>query len=90
MKTEVYQCGDTQSQLHRYLSKAWGGKSFGPTSFIRRLVCANGAAYHNTSTHAWIVLAMAVSKNNALALTVSADHLIGRYDLVVGCVLSCF
>jgi len=30
-------------------------------------------------------MAMAVSTDNALALTVSADHIIGRYDLAVGC-----
>jgi hypothetical protein len=29
-------------------------------------------------------MAMAVSNDNALALTVSADHIIGRYDLAVG------
>jgi hypothetical protein len=28
-------------------------------------------------------MAMAVSMDNTLALTVSADHLIGRYDLSV-------
>lgn len=28
-------------------------------------------------------MAMAVSKDSTLALTVSADHLIGRYDLTV-------
>jgi len=31
--------------------------------------------------HAEAVMAMAVSPNNRLALSVSADHLIGRYDL---------
>jgi hypothetical protein len=30
-----------------------------------------------------IVMAMSVSMDNTLALTVSADHLVGRYDLVV-------
>jgi|SRR5882762_3689940 hypothetical protein len=33
---------------------------------------------------AWVtVMAMAVSADSTLALTVSADHLIGRYDLMV-------
>jgi hypothetical protein len=32
----------------------------------------------------YTVMAMAVSHDNALALTVSADHIIGRYDLTVG------
>ncbi|KAG6815307.1 hypothetical protein H0H87_003107 [Tephrocybe sp. NHM501043] len=31
--------------------------------------------------HAETIMAMRVSRNNDLALTVSADHLIGRYDL---------
>jgi len=31
--------------------------------------------------HVETVMAMKVSKDNTLALTVSADHLIGRYDL---------
>jgi hypothetical protein len=31
----------------------------------------------------WAVMAMAVSRDNHLALTVSADHIIGRYDLAV-------
>jgi hypothetical protein len=30
-----------------------------------------------------IVMAMAVSRDATLALTVSADHLVGRYDLMV-------
>ena len=30
------------------------------------------------------VMAMAVSRDSALALSVSADHLVGRYDLTVG------
>lgn len=34
-------------------------------------------------------MAMAVSNNGAFALTVSADHLIGRYDLLVGGVILC-
>lgn len=29
------------------------------------------------------VMAMAVSRDNSLALTISADHLVGRYDLTV-------
>ncbi|SJL05305.1 uncharacterized protein ARMOST_08671 [Armillaria ostoyae] len=31
--------------------------------------------------HAEAIMAMAVTNNNSMALTVSADHLIGRYDL---------
>ena len=31
-------------------------------------------------------MAMAVSKDKKIALTVSADHLVGRYDLSVSCV----
>jgi WD40 repeat protein len=34
--------------------------------------------------HAESVMAMAVSRDNLLALTVSVDHLIGKYDLVSG------
>lgn len=30
-----------------------------------------------------LVMAMAVTRDNMLALTVSADHLVGRYDLTV-------
>lgn len=33
-------------------------------------------------------MAMCVSKDNGVALTVSADHLIGRYDLTVCCFIS--
>lgn len=32
-----------------------------------------------------LVMAMVVSRDSSLALTVSADHLLGRYDLVVSC-----
>ncbi|KAL1759323.1 WD40-repeat-containing domain protein [Schizophyllum commune] len=34
-----------------------------------------------SKVHAESIMAMAVTRDNALALTVSADHLIGRYDL---------
>ncbi|KAI5892652.1 WD40 repeat-like protein [Schizophyllum commune H4-8] len=36
-----------------------------------------------SKVHAESIMAMAVTRDNALALTVSADHLIGRYDLNV-------
>ncbi|CAL1716304.1 unnamed protein product [Somion occarium] len=36
----------------------------------------------SSKLHVESVMAMAVSRDNALALTVSADHLIGRYDLL--------
>ncbi|KAL1694368.1 WD40-repeat-containing domain protein [Schizophyllum commune] len=35
----------------------------------------------SSKVHAESIMAMAVTRDNALALTVSADHLIGRYDL---------
>ncbi|PCH42454.1 WD-40 repeat-containing protein [Wolfiporia cocos MD-104 SS10] len=35
----------------------------------------------NVKLHVETVMAMAVSRDNKLALTVSADHLIGRYDI---------
>ncbi|KAK0245425.1 WD-40 repeat-containing protein [Armillaria nabsnona] len=35
--------------------------------------------------HAEAIMAMAVTNDNSMALTVSADHLIGRYDLSVCC-----
>ena len=35
------------------------------------------------SSSLMLVMAMSVSRTNSLALTVSADHLIGRYDLTV-------
>lgn len=35
----------------------------------------------NVKLHVETVMAMAVSRDNAFALTVSADHLIGRYDI---------
>ncbi|KAL1730022.1 WD40-repeat-containing domain protein [Schizophyllum commune] len=37
----------------------------------------------SSKVHAESIMAMAVTRDNALALTVSADHLIGRYDLNV-------
>ena len=56
------------------------------SNFTLSLVCflCFSVQYPSDLLIAWVaVMAMAVSRDATLALTVSADHLIGRYDLMV-------
>ena len=49
----------------------------------------NGFACHRSLSAGGIVMAMAVSRDGAFALSVSADHLIGQYNLAVSDTKGC-
>jgi hypothetical protein len=80
MKTEALSCDSGMHPRINRLSRAVDVKSFGNLNF-RFVEIFN----HKDSDGSYRqVMAMAVSSSCAFALTVSADHLVGRYDLSVG------
>ncbi|KZP31812.1 WD40 repeat-like protein [Athelia psychrophila] len=57
-------------------------------SSTTKVTSVEGIGWEATWTvklHVETVMAMAVTRDNSLALTVSADHLVGRYDLINAC-----
>lgn len=72
----------TFERIRRSLSKVKGGMLFGHPNFTWNQVCANTPLPQLCLT-LHLVMAMRVSRAHDFALTVSADHIIGRYDLTV-------
>lgn len=66
----------------RLPSKGKAGISFGNQSYMSSLV-RGLLPFFVVNSYSFLVMAMRVSPTNAFALTVSADHIIGRYDLMV-------
>ncbi|EAU85514.2 hypothetical protein CC1G_06415 [Coprinopsis cinerea okayama7 len=73
--------------IHLYLAASSEISSSPPTSDLR-LLCQTtsieGQGWETiwtTKSHVETIMSMAVSKNNAFALTTSADHLVNRYEL---------
>ena len=70
-------------------SRVLGGSDCGTYGFTPNPVRDPPYSWPDWSGHklnSWVmhpVMAMAVSRNSTLALSVSADHLVGRYDLNV-------
>ncbi|KAF9805046.1 hypothetical protein IEO21_09207 [Rhodonia placenta] len=73
-----------QTQLRLLCAYENGGVTAWGYTRSDRETSVEGAGWEsiwNVRLHVESVMAMAVSRDNSFALTVSADHLIGRYDL---------